>query len=173
MELTLGSEANLKGYVTLAKFCLGRRAAELSQILGFNGDALSGGYWFCLLADTVRPDEFAYRGYTHFSGGVPAGQAGNAGLTTEEMLTRELGQTPADQGRLAAMKRRTVETIFQGVGPDRVAKVIPKNRPDAYPAGHGAPQWELLVPKRFDVVADLGPGQAVARRPDGAWITRG
>ena len=161
--LSVGQTASLTGYVTVTAAVLGRTTQELEGILGYNPGALRDGYWFARLTDTIRAGEFEFRGYTQFSGGVPKG----ATETTHDSLRRSLSSHPTDQQTWKRLVAEAVERLGRG-GVDRVAKVIPKSRPDAYPPGKGVVQYEILrtSPKSFLVEAEVGPGFMLIRRPD-------
>ena len=91
------------------------------------------------------------------SGGVPQGHLKHPpDPRNSEQRLRNEGYD------LQRLKSGLISTKFKLIGPERLAKVIPKGPPfgeNDYPPGSGIPQWTLTKPKRFIVREVVGPGK--------------
>lgn len=153
MGLRVGESFHCAGFFTEARYLRGQSAAELERRLGYHDGRLTKGWWLLFLEEPLGAADFAFRGYTHFSGGVEQGHLDRPpdARTAEQRL--------ADGGfDLPRMKTRLVDEVFRLDGWRRLAKALPVIGDGTYPAGSGVPQWELTRPKRFRVRAFVKPG---------------
>jgi hypothetical protein len=155
-----GDDVFRQGFFT-KRHCLGDpcNGYALERRLGYAPGRLRFGWYLLLLLD--RPpdaDEFVFAGYTHFSGGRIRGHApepGERGPAMEAALHAE--------GIDVAARRRDTASRFSVIGPERIAKIVPRLRDldDAEtsilrgkywnPSPEPIPQWILTVPRRFHV----------------------
>lgn len=163
----VGTSENLKGYVTVLASCAGRSPSELERILGFSGGMLANGYKLYLLDDTIAPGEFQFRGYTHFSGGVPKGETRDVHAGLKDAL----GTHPVDQATWGNLLSAAAERLSR-TGAQHTCKVVPLVRDGSYPPGAGVVQYELTVPKSFRLVAVVKPGQTFIRQASGEIVVR-
>ncbi|MDO9711330.1 hypothetical protein [Paracraurococcus lichenis] len=168
MALKVGDFVREKGFVTRLIGVINRDAAYLERALGFRAGRLGQGWMLLALKEAVQPEEFAFAGYSHLSGGEAAA-ATPSGIPLKariEALSRA-ASTSAD-ARLGTghdlAKRQTAES-FVLEGANRIVKIVPAMPhmaaipPDEqYPPGAGLPQWVLLAPKLFVVAAIVGRG---------------
>lgn len=151
--LTVGMPVHRKGFVTRASILRGKPADRLEQELGYQPGRLADGWHLLFLLRKPTADEFEYRGYTQMSGGVAMGH-----LATPPD-PRNAEQRLRDDGvDVAALKARTIATVFTLQGPDRLAKLVPVRPGHEYPPGLGQPQWEMTVPLPFTVAAFVSKG---------------
>ncbi len=144
------------GYFTRARYLRDQSAAELETRLGYRTGRLREGWWLLFLEQQPRPNDFEFRAYTHWSGGVAGGH--DPATTDRRTAERRLADGGVDLARLKA----EFAPAFAVRGTERLAKVIPKAGAygrDDYPSGSGFPQWELVQPLIFRVVAFVGPGR--------------
>ena len=147
------------GFVTKLIYVINKNATELEDRLGYNRGRLDAGWMLLLLKEPVRPNEFELGGMSYFSGGrIGHPDLGDARPTVEDDYARTIG----DPGRIKAQQ---AQEVFVTSGVNRIAKVIPiagrdgrMSDADAFPVGHGIPQWRLTADKLFIVAAVLQRG---------------
>ena len=160
------------GCMTRLKFVINQPTRELERRIGYGAGRLDGGWWLLLLMESVQASDYEFFGHTHFSGGRIGHPAGGASRPSVEQDLR---------GRLSPEGfNRQKQAVAAGMvlsGSDRIAKVVPRDgkdpaRNDAenFPVGSGVPQWNLLVPKRFVVAADIKDGRTYSGGGAGFWI---
>ncbi len=153
----------MAGYVTTLISVIDRTSTELESRLGYGPRMLAKGYALYFLVQGVGPNEFRWRGRTrHAAGWTWDSDADDyiqwADKVRGSMATRR-GGAAADQQfdllMVAQQQRLNVRT-----GSERIVKVVPIERGNAYPdaPGRGVPQWELLTRKEFRCAARVAPG---------------
>lgn len=153
--MELGETVQKKGYVTQLHYLKGRSATQLERLLGYKAGRLAGGWALLELLKMPKPEDFEFRGYSYFSGGIEEGhldskKSGN----TAEVKLRD------GSFDLNALKLALIKNSFAITGPRRLVKVCPKDPPSGikdYPPGSGVPQWELVNKLSFRVTAVMLP----------------
>jgi hypothetical protein len=154
LALLPGQTVAMAGFFTKARFLRGQPALELERRLGYAPGRLANGWWLLFLEQMPTPNDFEFMGYSHMSGGVAQGHL-RPGPTAEQQLK-------SGKFDVFGMKRRTILQAFRLSGPDRLAKVVPvadQSGLTPYPPGSGLPQWKLIQPLTFKVVAEVRAGQ--------------
>jgi hypothetical protein len=143
------------GFFTQALYLRGQSSAELERRLGYGAGRLAQGWRLLFMLDLPGVEDFEFRGYTHFSGGVVQGHLNPPDKRTAEDRLRESGVD------VLRSKQKVIREVFRLHGPNRLAKVIPVRTGTEYPPGSGIPQWTLVRgrEKRFEVAAFVAPGQ--------------
>ena len=173
----VGEHQDRKGYFSRACYYRMQPAREIEKRMGFREGRFGGGWWLMFLTVMPAVHEFEFRGYTHWSDGIPEGhRPEHANDPNAEMRVR---QRDAEIRRLGEMfdipwmkdgykgnKRHMVQDVFSLMGSERLAKAVPVapdtvGDPDdpVYPPGTGFPQWMLTVPLPFVAAAFVGPGE--------------
>ena len=154
--LAIGAKPVLTGFLTKAVFLRSQPASELEVRLGYASGRLASGWWLLWLTRMPTPADFEFMGYSQMSGGIPQGHLARPGGRTAEASLAAGGYD------LLRLKQKAIADTFRLSGPDRLAKVIPRNGatgPMPYPPGSGIPQWKIVPPGLpFLVVAMIGPG---------------
>lgn len=143
--LRLGRIVHRRGYVTQLPFVRGKSGRELDRLIGYRAGRMADGWALLELIEMPGPDDFEFRGYSHLSGGIAAGES-----RTAEGRLRDGGYD------VAKLKRDVIASKFRVTGPSRLVKVVPNRVAfggDDYPPGAGIPQWELKRDLAFRVAA--------------------
>ena len=176
MAFTIGQIVPMAGCVTRLQDLLGREPEELERIIGYHRGRLAQGYYIAVLKEPLRPGEFEYGGYTHFSGGKmgapdplkrPGVDAARPGV--HQSLLKDVGAKG-----LNGLQQKTAGATPL-VGTERLAKVLPKimhdaamdgdpTKPVQYPVGAGIKQFILTVKKNFLIAAEVDAGGDVKGR---------
>ena len=154
--MPVGDIVQMTGFFTKALFLRAQSAGELERRLGYAEGRMKAGWRLLFLERSPLPDDFEFMGYSQMSGGMPLGHLAPVGGLTAEQSLRVQGYD------LPALKRKIIRDVFCVSGADRLAKAIPLDAatgPAPYPPGSGIPQWKLVRPLPFRVIADLGPGE--------------
>jgi hypothetical protein len=151
-----GDKLSLKGYVTQSHFVASKSCAALETLLGYKAGRLAGGWALLALTRLPTPDDFEFRGYSYFSGGIEQGHdpAKSDGKTMEVRLK---------DGNFDLLKLKTaiIKNTFAVSGSKRLVKIMPKDPPSGskdYPPGSGVPQWELTNKLPFAVIGVMSQG---------------
>lgn len=172
MGLELGQKAPLSGNITTLIWIAARTPRNVEQSLGYGMGRLSAGYYICLLAEPLRPEDFEFDGTTLRSGGR-LGLPSNDPVTEQarKRVHQEIFDDYSEDG-YAQLQSRVLDTI-PATGSDRLAKVVPFTRHDSnmgaadqYPMGGGGLQWRIKQPGKVFFVAAIVDSSAVARTPD-------
>jgi hypothetical protein len=155
VPLRVGRIAQLGGFITRLSAILGQGPAEVATRLGYGAGRLDDGYLLCEPVAAPALNAFERRGYSHFPGGRPSGEA----LTTEQLMAPPPGAHPIDVARYWRARLEQLHALFHAARPDSPCKVAPLRPGSAYPPGSGVPQWELTKPIGFRVVLRIGPAQ--------------
>ena len=154
--MQVGDIVTKGGFFTQAHYLRGQTSAEVERRLGYGPGRLSQGWYLLFILNMPDVEDFEFRGYTHFSGGVVQGHLSSPpDKRTAEERVRKSGVD------VIRSKQKVIREVFTLQGPHRLAKVIPVRYGTDYPPGSGIPQWELREgrEKRFKVAALVGPGQ--------------
>jgi hypothetical protein len=141
-----------RGYITELPFVRGRTAAELDRLIGYRAGRLAEGWALLHLVRMPGPDEFEFRGYSHMSGGIAAGEHRTA--------EGQLHQSGYDLGKL---KQEIIRNKFRIAGARRLVKIVPNRTSFGakdFPPGAGIPQWELRREMPFRVAELIPPADA-------------
>ena len=171
----LGKPVTANGCITTLKFVINRPAEEIERRIGYSKGRLDGGWWLLLMVDTVQAGEFEFFGYSNSSGGRSGHPREGA---TRESIGDSLKATLGEAN--FARKQAEIAALMVSNGPDRIAKILPRNGEDPtipppeawkhYPPGSGIPQWNLTMAKRFVVAADVPDGKVFRGGGAGFWL---
>ena len=136
---------NVWGCITQEKYIMGRPAAEIESILGFNSGRLRNGFVVAALEQLPNIDQFELLGYTQVA---------------EHRRNMEATKG-LDINKLKNMVRKETFTVS---GINRLVKILPNiphqlhmSNDEQYPPGTGVPQWKLtkmIVAKIISVVPE-------------------
>lgn len=158
-SFSIGQSVPMDKYVTTLKSVLvgGSTPTEQESKMGFSPGAMAGGYWLFILApqERIALGQFEFRGYTHFSDGIPKGESQNV----HDTLRNSYSGHKIDQDNWKRIQREAVERLNRD-GLDRLCKLI-FDKPDQmdYPPGRGVVQYTLTAKKSFIAAAFVGPTQ--------------
>ncbi|MFD2571160.1 hypothetical protein ACFSUS_10975 [Spirosoma soli] len=149
--MQVGNIIEQKGFVTKVKCVRGWTLSEVERALGFHQGRLSQGIYVALLApgqSLPGPADFELRGYSQVADHRWAGT-----------------------GTMNVTKLKEIAVAgWEPNGSDALVKVLPVIRHSAdmdddrqYPPGGGVPQWKLVRPLLFQIVAFVG------NYPQGKW----
>lgn len=183
-----GKIAQKKGYVTQLKSIVAKNTWQLERSLGFRPFSLSAGYRLYFLFDYIHIHEFQWKDTTRYSAGwaadanaVVVGKNGEVehfyaqrfdqhryerDAANQRNIAQRLPSLP-DDWDIDQFMRNQVPIINLQHGPQRIVKVVPNKRfgamtyPDAIEKD--IQQWELIVLKKFFLVANIERGQVVQR----------
>lgn len=144
------------GYVTTFSTIAGRTHEQLEALLGFSVGTLSSGMKVYQLRDAVGPNDFVWKDRTCYSDGWHFDPSVGEYVQRADELRAHLGKQldyneAAVDAELAAFQAAQVGKLNVRAGPGRIVKVVPNNKPIAYPDAfsRSSPQWRLTSRKKF------------------------
>ncbi len=182
----------LKGYVTTYESIAGKSRSEIENRLGFTSGSLQSGYAIYTLAEPVAKGDFGWRDTTAYSAGMAVDpDTEQNGVVYQvprldtvrynDAVRRGYGQstTPGEldkisrdnDGAMARLLNDALRRLNFRTGNQRIVKISAAARPSGYPDSpyRDVPQWELLKPKRFNLL-EVVPDEATAANLSGkAW----
>ena len=148
LGMNVGDRVEVSGFVTQAKYLLGRSLSHIESLLGFQAGRLANGANFATLERLPTIDEFETAGYSQVA------------------AHRHVMPTGLDPRGL----RKMAMSVWALNGPDRLVKVMAITRHDPriaddvqYPPGQGVPQWKLIRPIPARVASVLLRGADIFR----------
>jgi hypothetical protein len=162
----LGPVVHRAGCVTTMRSIVGLRPQELESALGYGDYRLEGGFFVYALDEAVGPGEFQWLGTTHFSAGWYYDESIDEFIQIADQFRWTLYKQSGFHGEKsdrqfdASMEQERARLNVRS-GPDRIVKVIPVFSGDKYPDSRhkNIPQWRLLKPKRFTLLAKVAEGR--------------
>ena len=158
----------LDGYVTTFRSIWAQNSVQLEKSLGFAPGALASGYLVYALDEPIELKDFEWKDQTTYSDGWHLDRTIGEYVQRADELRwgvhkRNHFVEPATENELRTIMTRHVMRLNVRDGSERIVKVQAKEKVLAYPNSRlrGVPQWKLCSPKRFVLVADVGPGGAV------------
>lgn len=156
--MKVGEKDSFKGYVTQMHYVAGKSSSALESLLGYKAGRLAGGWALLALTRMPKPNEFEFRGYSYFSGGVVEGHL-------EDTKDRRTAEIRLKDGLydVEKLKDAIIRNTFAVSGSKRLVKIVPREPPSGkkdYPPGSGVPQWELTKKLPFVVIGVMDPDQA-------------
>ncbi len=163
---SLGARESFSGYVTTLASVVRRSRTQLEQALGFAPGALTAGFVVYALDDPVGFADFEWKDQTTYSDGWHYDPSIGEYVQRQDELRAHWGKRNnydehATDARLQQIMSRHFMRLNVRVGPERIVKVVAKQRISAFPDSplRGIPQWKLRVKKAFTQIADVAPGQ--------------
>ncbi len=151
--LSPGQFVTMKGNITMLGFVDQWSGTELERRVGYGAGRLANGCAILALVrgQALRPEDIQLRGSTRWSGGYASPQ----GKDVEDLL--------GDRGQNISEVKQRLCRFFAANEKNRPAKVVPfiphgpnATYPDAEALGagipSGIPQFNLIVPRLFEVV---------------------
>lgn len=147
--MKVGERVDRGGFVSKEKFLKGCSLAEMEARLGFHSGRLRNGAFILKPIMLPTATDFELRGYSQVAD------------------HRYQASTGFDEGKLKQLAMNS----WAMNGPDSLVKVVPLIGHDGgmdddsqYPPGTGVPQWKLIKPIQFTVVAQI------SSYPSGKWV---
>ncbi len=182
----------LKGYVTTYESIAGKSRSEIENRLGFSSGSLQSGYAIYALAEPVAKGDFGWRDTTAYSAGMAVDpDTEQNGVVYQvprldtvrynDAVRRGYGQstTPGEldkisrdnDGAMARLLNDALRRLNFRTGNQRIVKISAAARPSGYPDSpyRDIPQWELLKPKRFNLLEVVSDEATAANLSGKAW----
>jgi len=152
---------HMSGFFTQQIFLQGRTLREIEMLLGYHSGRLLKGAFFAVGIELPGIDKFHLAGYS---------QVASQHTSTQYGKNLNSPQNKWDKDAYIIKKKNAMRNWSLN-GAERLIKVIPNIahindiKPDKqYPPGQGIPQWQLIFPISWRIIAEI------KNYPDGRFI---